>query len=550
MRCRTASAPDLPAARRARGLEVLLVASVLVAGPVAAQGGHDHADALGAVEFGVSCADAVTGDFDQAVALLHHMQYVEAQAAFEAVAAADPACGMAHWGVAMTRFQPLWPSRPSADDLQRGAEDLARARALGVRTDRERALVAAAEAFYDDPEADWWTRLTRWAEGMAEAHRAHPDDVETAALYALSQLAVAQTAPDRMVHHAQAARVLRGIYDRAPTHPGAVHYTVHANDVDARAGESLDVVRSYSEIAPGTPHALHMPSHIFVRLGEWPEVIGWNRRSAEAALQFPAGDAVSHHWLHALDYLVYAHLQRGEDAAARAWVDEVASRQDPYQGTFISAFHLAAMPARYAVERRAWAEAAALEPRTPVSVAWDRFWWAEALGWLARGLGAAHTGDVAEAERAEARLAALREAAADAGEAGFAAYIEVDRLVLAAWAAHAAGDHDRAEALAREAVTREAATEKHPVTPGAVYPAQEALGDLLLVHERPREALAAYEGSLTTWPGRFNSVLGAARAARAAGLAVEAQTHYRTLLGVAPAAERPALAEARAALDG
>lgn len=524
-------------------------ALTLFAVPAAAQEGHMHA--LGSVDFGVSCAPAVAAEFDASVALLHHMQYEEARAGFERVAAADPACGMAQWGVAMTLFQPLWPSRPSADDLRRGWAAVQKARTLGSLSEREAALVDAAEAFYREPDAaDWWTRIGRWSEAMERAHAAHPDDIETAALHALSQLAAGQVAEDRMALHGRASRVLLGIYEREPTHPGAVHYTIHANDVDARAGEDREVVGSYSAIAPDVPHALHMPTHIFVRLGAWPEVIEWNAKSAAAALKYPAGSAISHHYVHALDYLVYAHLQRGEDAKARAILDGVTGEDASYQPSFISAFHLASMPARYAVERRDWDEARKVAPTTPAALPWHQFWWPEAISWFARGLGAAHAGDAAEAERAEARMTALRDAATGAGEQTFATYIEVDRLVLTAARAHVAGRGEQALDLARRAARLEGTVEKHPVTPGALYPAQEALGDLLLAMDEPAAALAAYEGALATWPGRYNSLLGAARAARAAGQDARARSHYEDLLEVTAGSMsgRPGVAEARAAV--
>jgi tetratricopeptide (TPR) repeat protein len=350
-----------------------------------------------------------------------------------------------------------------------------------------------------------------------------------------------------MAYHSRAAEVLLSIYEREPRHPGAIHYTIHANDVDTRATKSLEVVRSYAEIAPAVPHALHMPTHIFVRLGEWPDVIDWNRKAADAALRFPAPDGISNHYAHALDYLVYAYLQRGEDEQALAVVEEISAKDEPFQGTFTSAFHLAAMPARYAVERRAWSEALALTPRTPTSVKWERFWWAESISWFARGLGAAHTGDVSEAERSDRRMGELRNAARAGGEEGFANYIEIDRLLLAAWRAHVAGESQLALDLVGSAVQLESRTQKHPVTPGALWPSQEALGDLLLDLGRAEEALSAYARSLATWPARFNSILGAARAARAANLENQAQHHYRQLLEVSSRRDsrRPALKEAQ-----
>ncbi len=548
------SAPSFRACTAAlRRLALVIAALVACAGPAAGQEAHEHdAAALGAVNFDVSCLDEVSEDFDRAIALLHHMQYEESRAAFERIAEADPGCGMAHWGIAITLFQPLWPSRPGPEALRRGWEEVSEAQELGTETDREADFVTAAEAFFRDPEsAEWWTRIHNWSEAMNRAYAARPADIETAAFYALSQLAAGQVAPDRMAYHGRAAEVLLGIYEREPAHPGAVHYTIHASDVDTWAGESLEVVRSYSDIAPEVPHALHMPTHIFVRLGEWPQVIEWNLKSAAAALRVPAADGISHHYAHALDYLVYAYLQRGEDDKASAIVEGVSGREEPFQGTFISAFHLASMPARYAVERRAWDEARAITPGTPASLAWERFWWAESISWFARGLGALHVGDAGEAERAERRMIELRDAARAAGEETFANYIELDRLVLAVWRAHVAGQSERALNLVHEAVRLEATTQKHPVTPGALYPSQEALGDLLLELERPQEALSAYEGSLATWPGRFNSLVGAARAARAAGLDDKAHDHYRALLEVSAGADssRPALAEARRFLD-
>jgi tetratricopeptide (TPR) repeat protein len=488
------------------------------------------------VHFRVSCGPAVRADFDRAVALLHHMMYVEARATFAGIAEEDPACGRAHWGIAMTLFQPLWPSRPTPDELRRGAAAVRQAQALAPGTERERALVRATEAFYLGADLEWWTRIRRWAAAMSEAYGQRPDDIETAAFYALSQLAVAPVSDDRPTRQEHAAAVLLTIYERQPRHPGAIHYTIHASDVQDRAGNSIEIVRSYDDIAPSVPHALHMPTHIFVRLGAWPEVIEWNRKSAAAALRFPAGDAISHHYSHAQDYLVYAFLQQGADAAAAAVIDEVG-QYDRHQGTFISAFHLAGMPARYAVERRAWKEASAMPVRPHPYLPWDRLWWPEAMSWFARGLGAVHAGDHAGAREAAMRMQALRDAAEGADEQDFARYIDVDRFVLAGWIAYADGDAAGAIGQMRRAAEVEATVEKHPVSPGALYPPHEALGDLLLDLGRPAEALAAFAASLERWPGRYHSLLGAARAARQVGDAERAQEYYAELLEVVGNAE-------------
>ncbi len=527
--------------RRWAPVIVVLVACVA---PAAAQEARHQETLLGTVNFNASCS---AEEFDQALAFLHHMQYEESRAVFERIAEADPECGMAHWGIAMTLFQPLWPNRPGPEALRRGWAEVRRAEELGTGSDREANLVSAAEAFFRDPEsADWWTRIGRWSEAMDRAYRVYPEDMDTAALYALSQLAAGQVAPERMAYHSRAAEVLLSIYEREPTHPGAIHYMIHANDVDTRATKSLEMVRSYAGIAPAVPHALHMPTHIFVRLGEWPDVIDWNRKAAAAALQYPAPDGISNHYAHALDYLVYAYLQRGEDEQALAVIEEMSAKEEPFQETFTSAFHLAAMPARYAVERRAWNEALALTPRTPTSVQWEQFWWAESVSWFARGLGAAHTGDASEAERSDRRMGELRNAARAAGEEGFANYIEIDRLLLAAWRSHVAGESQLALDLVGAAVQLEGRTQKHTVTPGALWPTQEALGDLLMDLGRAEEALSAYASSLGVWPAHFNTILGAARAARAANLKDQARDHYRQLLEVSSRRDsrRPVLKEA------
>jgi tetratricopeptide (TPR) repeat protein len=476
------------------------------------------------------------------------MMYEQARAAFERIAESDAECGMAHWGIATTLFQPLWPTRPSADDLSRGWSEIQKAQAKLPATERERHLVVASEAFFREPEtADWWTRIRRWAEAMEVAYRAAPDDLDVAALYALSRLSLAPVTENRAALHDEAETVLRAVYAEEPTHPGAVHYTIHANDVTGRADRSLDIVRSYSAIAPQMPHALHMPTHIFVRLGEWPEVIAWNRRSADAALQYPAGDAISHHYPHATDYLVYAFLQMGKDDEAKAVVEETLAKTN-YQRSFISAFHLASVPARYAVERRAWDEAAALEPRSPDYLPWDNALWAEGLTWLARGLGAVHTGDLDGAREAEERLGTLRDTVRAAYVQAFASYIEVDRLILAGWIARAEDNSEEAVRLIQAAAELESTLEKHPVTPGALLPPYEALGDLLLDLGRPAEALKAYRASDEVWPGRYNTLLGAARAAAAAGNKDATEAHYAKLVNLAEGSVRPGVSEAKAYL--
>jgi tetratricopeptide (TPR) repeat protein len=543
--------------RRTAGLLAILASTnIMFSAPASGQSDMhgDHGagtgdEPLGVVDFNVSCAEATQPAFDRALSFMHHMMYEQARSGFEEIAQDDPECAMAYWGTATTRFQPLWPTRPSADDLEQGWTEIQKAKDMEPATERERNLVAATEAFFRDPDsADWWTRIRRWADAMETAHSASPDDLDTAAIYVLSRLALSPVAEDRAPLHDEAESVLRDIHEQVPTHPGAIHYTIHATDADGRADRALDIVEGYGEIAPQVPHALHMPTHIYVRLGRWPEVIDWNRRSADAALKHPVDDAVSHHYPHATDYILYAQLQRGEDGRALEVLEETLGK-DNYQRSFISAFHLAAMPARYAVERRQWEEAASLEPRSPEYLPWDSALWAEGMTWLARGLGAMHTGDLDGAREAMDRLSGLRDKAKAGGEEAFANYIEIDRLILAGWMARAEDRPEEAAELIREAAELEDTVEKHPVTPGALMPANEALGDLLLDLGQPEEALAAYEASNEVWPGRFNTLLGAARAADAAGDEDAAREWYSKLLQVAENSDRAVVSEAEAHLE-
>ncbi len=512
---------------------------------------HVAGDDLGVVDFRVACAEEAREDFDQALALLHHMMYEESRGLFQGITAAHPDCAMAHWGIAKTLFQPLWPGRPDLETRERGWNAIQQARALEPETAREEALVEAVEAFWENPESDeWWPRIERWAEAMEEAYQEHPDDLDVAAFYGLALLAAGQVADDQLAYNARAADVLTQVHDEEPLHPGAIHYTIHADDATGRAQENLEVVATYGEVAPAVPHALHMPSHIYVRLGDWPEVIEWNRRSAEAALQHPANGYVSIHHVHGLDYKLYGYLQRGEDDRAREVLDEALSTE-PYQEDFVSAFHLAIMPARYAIERRDWEEAAQLEPGQPDYLDWDRYEWPLALSWFARGMGAVMTGGLDEARHAEARMAELQNQAQEAGEQAFATYIEVDRLILDGRIAWADGNAEEAVALTEEAAALEQTVQKHPVTPGSLLPPYEALGDLLMDLERPAEAQAAYEDGLAVWPKRYRSLLGAARAASAAGAEQVAREHYATLAEVvAEDSGRTGVQEAREAQAG
>jgi tetratricopeptide (TPR) repeat protein len=502
---------------------------------------------LGKVDFPSSCSDEAQQELNQAVALLHHMTYPRAKAAFAQVAELDPACALAHWGIAMSLFQPLWPTRPGPDQLREGWEAVQKAKALAPPTEREQLYIAAAEGFFGAPEGtDYWDRIARWEEAMDALYQRFPDDPDAAALYALAHLATAPAAGSSLDHQNRAAAILLAIRAKNPSHPGAMHYLIHGNDVRGREHDSLDVVRGYADIAPRNPHALHMPTHIFTRLGSWDEVIQGNLKAAAAALEHRAGDG--HHvwdeYPHALEYLVYAYLQQGADDAAAQQLERLRATEH-LEPTFKTAFHLSSIPARYALERRAWQEAAELVPRPSDAIAWDRFPWPESVTWFARGLGAAQLGRLDDAERALGRLVELEQAAEKAGEELFTRQIRVLRLAVSAWLAHARGQEELALEQMQAAAALETATPKHAVTPAPTLPADELLGDLLMARGMPEQALAAYQRSLELHPNRFNSMLGAARAAQALDDEGSAREFYANLIALSvPRSERAGLKEA------
>jgi tetratricopeptide (TPR) repeat protein len=471
------------------------------------------------VDLRTSCNESVQADFNAAVTLLHHMTYPLARAAFAAITRKDPECAMARWGIAMTLFQPLWPNRPGKADLQLGWDTLHEGLAL-PSTARERAWLRATAAFFETPEsAEYWPRVDRWQRALAALHGAYPDDDEVTAFYALSVLATARPGPEQAQHSAQAVAVLLPILQRHPDHPGAMHYIIHADDIPGREHDDSEVVRRYEQTAPDNPHALHMPTHIYTRLGDWDGVIRGNLRAAEAALKYPAGEHGEWIWdeyAHAIEYLVYAYLQKGADDAAQAQITRLLATPN-LERTAKTAFHLASTRSRYALERQAWDEAAALTPRDPPGIDWDRNPWPEAIVVFARGYGAAKTGCGEDVARQRARLGALKERAESSGETVFTRQIRVLELELGAAASHCVhADADAVERL-KEALRLEADTPKPAVTPAATLPAAELLGDLLLELDRPRDALAAYQRSLQMFPRRFNGEIGIVRARLALG---------------------------------
>ena len=533
------------------------VAALLIIGLSSLTGtalAHDGAGAerLGAVRFATSCAPAVQPRFDRAVALLHSFHLDAAVGAFTEVAAADPTCGIAHWGVAMAWLGNPLAAAPSARGLQEGAAAVARARAAGVKSARERDYVDAVEIFYKDADTvPHRTRALAYEKAMERITARYPDDREAAVFYALALNITLDPNDKTYANQLKAAAILEQVFAEQPNHPGVAHYLIHSYDFPPIAAKGLPAARRYASIAPSAPHALHMPSHIFTRVGDWAESIETNRASARAAADtLAAGGSQtglrSYEGLHAYDYMMYGYLQLARDREARALVDEVTSTRKLNVDHFAGAFALAAIPARFALERGQWAEAAVLTPR-PADLAWSKFPQAESIVWFARGLGAARSGEPARARQDVARLEALRDGMTAAKSLYWAHQSEVQRLAVAAWIARAEQRDDEALALMRASAEAEDLVEKHPVTPGPVKPARELLAEMLIELGQPASALREVETSQRVEPNRFQGLYLAARAAELSGETAKARAYYARLVELGKDADpsRPELEQAR-----
>jgi tetratricopeptide (TPR) repeat protein len=495
---------------------------------------------LGRVHFPVSCGTATQTKFDRAVALLHSFWYSEGVKAFTAVTEADPSCAMGYWGIAMSHWYPLWQP-PSEAMLKKGWEAVERAKTLGGKTEREREYIAAIEVFYKDaPTLDHRTRALAYEKAMERLYARHPEDREAAVFYALALNATIVATDKTYANQLKAAEILEKVFAEQPDHPGVAHYLIHSYDYPPLASRGLDAARRYAQVAPSAPHALHMPSHIFTRLGLWQESVASNRDSAAASKEHRS----VFEQLHALDYQAYGYLQGAQDREAKRILDECQALAKEDLEHFASAYAFAAIPARYALERRQWSEAAALEPRP------SRVKYSEAITYFARALGAARSGDAASTRANVNKLQALHTALVDTKQDYWAGQVEIQHRTAAAWLARAEGKPEEAVRLMREATTLEDATEKHPVTPGPIFPARELLGELLLELQQPAQALQEFEASMPKEPNRFNGLYGAARAAELTGEVEKARTYYGQLVALSERGDtdRPALQQAKAFL--
>jgi len=520
-----------------RAVVLLLAASALTAQE------HEHGAAsekLGTVRFAVSCNAGAQTQFVRGVTLLHSFQFSQAIDGFGAALKSDSSCAMAYWGIALSDWSnPFAAGLKAPAQLQAGAAAAERGQATPAKTERERAYIAAVAKLYADfAKTTQRARLLAYRDAMAGLAAQYPEDHEAAIFYALALAASEEPTDKTYASRLKAGAILEALFVKEPEHPGLAHYIIHTYDVPPLAARALGAAQRYSTIAPDAPHALHMPSHTFTRVGDWQESIDSNRAASVAARR----DQQTGEELHALDYAAYAYLQTAQDRAVERLVEslpEVRSRFDPKIVVSGAAppsagyFALAAIPARYALERQDWKAAAQLEVReTP-------FPYTEAMTHFARGLAAARLGDVASARGSRAALAKIHEQLLQSTEGYWAGQVEVQRRAVSAWAALAEGNTDEALREMKSAAELEDGSEKSAVTPGPLAPSRELLGEMLLQLNQPAQALEQFEATLKREPRRFRALYGAARAAQRVDDRDKSRKYFAELLLVCAPADKP-----------
>ena len=464
----------------------------------------------------LSCAEKARPNFNLATALLHSFEYTEAEKVFADVIDEDPGCIMAYWGAAMCNFHPLWEI-PSEQDLQKGSRIIALARSLVTdTTTRESAYLEAIAAIYDDHDKlDHRTRVLKYEKASEKIFLKYPEDSEAAIFYCLSLRAAADPADKTFSNQKKAGEILDAIFAKEPNHPGIAHYIIHNYDYPELAALALPAARKYASIAAASAHAQHMPSHIFTRLGLWEEDIQSNLNSVSAATCYAQNLGIESHWdeeLHGMDYLVYAYLQQANDTLAREQIEYLKSINDVFPQNFKVAYAFAAIPVRYALERKDWIAASELEPGHP-NFPWEKFPWEKANMNFGKLLGEVHTRQLPAARTELEKLKAIQKDLSEAKEMYKANLVMIQVKAAEGWINLAEGRKEDALALMSDAADMEDLTEKHPVTPGEVIPARELLADMYMEIGDSRKALEAYEADLRKHPNRFNGLYGAGLAA-------------------------------------
>ncbi len=517
---------------------------IISCGPPSAQ--------FGTVNFDITCDASAKEDFNLAVEMLHSFEYEEAEKAFAEVIEKSPNCAMAYWGVAMCNFHPLW-APPTEAELQKGAKAIQIANSLQTKSGRESDYINAIGLFYKDwDKNDHHTRCVFFEKAMENLHIKYPADNEAAIFYALSLVASASPADKTYANQKKANDILNAFYVKETSHPGVIHYIIHTNDYPGLAQLALPAARKYAQVAPSSPHALHMPSHIFTRLGLWDEDINSNLAAVSSAQCYTEQSKKNGHWseeLHALDYLVYSYLQKGDNISAKNEVKYAHTIANVWGVTNTAAYALAAIPSRYVLENKEWKEAASTQ-LLQANFSWQSFPWQEAIVHFTRLLGAVHIGNIDEANNELTKLCQLKDRLEKQKDDYKAKQVAVQIKAGEAWIQFKQGNNVDALNKMKLAAAMEDSTGKHPVTPGEVLPARELLGDMLMEAKQFKDALTAYEAILAKSPNRFNSVYNAAIAAEKSGNRQKAIFYFRQLLTIADtvSSNRPELVTAKAFL--
>ncbi len=511
----------------------------LVAPGVAQAHDDSQSGPLGKVSFPTSCDPKVQPAFERAVAMLHSFWYSAGEKAFRDVLKDDPQCAIATWGIAsILMSNPLAGQGASPKGAEQAQAAIDEGRRIGAKTERERGYIEAVAAYYQDfatrPEKERQASRAKAYEALAQRY---PTDDEAKIFFALYTAGTQTQADQTYAAYLKAAAILEDEFKKYPDHPGVAHYLIHSYDAPPIADKGLTAARRYAGIAPDAPHALHMPSHIFTRVGAWQESVATNMRSREVA---KAGNEPDEAY-HASDYMVYADLQLARDAEARRAIDEAMKVSGANPARFTAPYAIAAMPARYAFERGAWAEAAKLQPTG------STYPFVESITYFARSVGAARSGDLAAARKDAEQLESFHKALLAAKNTYWATEVEVQRLAAAGWIALGEGKSEEALKFMRAAADLEDRNEKHIVTPGRIVPAREQLGEMLLEVKQPQAALTEFEASQRREPNRFRNYLGSARAAEMAGDRAKAAGYYQKLVALAKDADtaRPELVSAK-----
>ncbi len=508
---------------------------------------------FGEVNFSESCSYETRETFNLAIALLHSFEYIEAEKAFVQVIDVDPECAMAYWGVAMSIYHGLW-APPSNDVLIKGSKLLSVAKNL-PKSKKAAQYLEAIGAFYNDWETvDNQTRKELYAQKMAAMFESNKDDTEVGVFYALALRASALPTDKTYAKQREAGKILDGLFEKEPNHPGIAHYIIHSYDYPELAELGLSTARRYAQIAPNSAHAQHMPSHIFTRLGLWQESIDTNINSASSATCYAESIAPGAHWdeeVHAMGYLVYSYLQTGDNLNAIEQYEYLKTFKEIFPLNFKIAYTAAAIPARIAVENKNWEEASALELPNIPGLTWKQFPWQKSLLHFAKALGSIYTNDLEGAQNELDLLTSFEKELKSINDAYKANQVAIQIKTVEAWLQLKKGNQEDALELMTKAAEMESLTSKHPVTPGEILPADELLAEMLLTVKKPKEALAAYELNLVRRPNRFNGVYGAAIAAKQSGNQEKADQYFKQLIELTKNSNstRPEVEEAKIFLD-